>query len=282
MLLWPDRLAHNISLIGRSITNLDRKSVPNKPGNNKTNRLYQRVANTLARDIRTRKFVPEQRLPAERDLAHRFEVSRPTIREAIIALEISGLVDVRKGSGVYVRDESASTSEMSELDIGPFELIEARMLFECEIAGLAAELITDDQIKGLETILKDMEKETLTGASSEIADREFHLSIARITNNSAVVGTLEYLWDVRRHSPLCIRLMSEVRTTNTKPIVQQHQVVLDAIATRDPEQAKSAMREHLAGAIERLLAATEIDAMERAREEVARQRKRYGDRAASE
>ncbi len=252
--------------------------MPNKPVHKKTSRLYQRVANTLARDIRAEKFVPGQRLPAERDLAQRFEVSRPTIREAIIALEINGLVDVRKGSGVYVRDKSASTKGMAELDIGPFELIEARTMFECEIAALAAQLVTDDQIKGLEAILEDMEKENLTGVSVELADREFHLSIARITNNSAVVGALEYLWDVRYHSPLCIRLMSKVRATSVKPIVQQHQKIIDAIAGREPEKARSAMRNHLSAATEGLLAATEVDAMERAREEVEKHRKRYGNR----
>ncbi len=254
----------------------------NKPVHKKTSRLYQRVANTLAREIRAEKFVPGQRLPAERDLAQRFDVSRPTIREAIIALEIIGLVDVRKGSGVYVRDESASTDEVTELDIGPFELIEARTLFEGEIAGLAAELVTDDQIKGLKAILDDMEQENLAGVSGELADREFHLSIARVTNNSAIVGALEYLWDVRYHSPLCIRLMSKVRATGVKPIIKEHQKIIDAIASRNPEKAKSAMREHLAGVTEGLLAATEVDAMQRAREEVEKHRKRYGNRVAQE
>ena len=252
------------------------------PAQKKTNRLYQRVANTLSREIRAEKFVAGQRLSAERDLAQRFNVSRPTIREAIIALEIIGLVDVRKGSGVYVRDEPAPTDEMSELDIGPFELIEARTLFESEIAGLATELVTDDQIKGLEAILDDMEQENLAGVSGELADREFHLSIARITNNSAIVGALEYLWDIRYHSPLCIRLMSKVRATGIKPIIQEHQIIIDAIASRNPEKAKSAMREHLAAVTEGLLAATEVDAMQRAREEVEKHRKRYGNRVVTE
>ena len=252
------------------------------PVQKKTSRLYQRVANTLVREIQAEKFVPGQRLPAERDLAQRFDVSRPTIREAIIALEITGHVDVRKGSGVYVRDESASTDEMAELDIGPFELIEARTLFECEIAGLAAELVTDDQIDDLEATLDDMDKENIAGVSGELADREFHLSIARITNNSAVVGTLEYLWDVRYHSPLCIRLMSKVRATGVRPIIQEHQTVIDAIASRDPEKARSAMREHLARVTEGLLEATEVDTMQRAREEVEKHRKRYGKRVVSE
>ena len=252
------------------------------PIQKKTNRLYQRVANTLAREIRAEKFVPAQRLPAERDLAQRFDVSRPTIREAIIALEITGLVDVRKGSGVYVREDAASAGEVSGLDIGPFELIEARALFEGEIVALAAKLATDEQVQELEKILDDMEQEYRESGSAEMADREFHIAIARITNNSAIVAALEQMWDVRYHSPLCIRLMNQVRETDVRPVIQEHKIVVEAIASRDPEQAKSAMHDHLTRTTQRLLEATEIDALERAREEVERQRKRFTGRVLQE
>jgi len=244
----------------------------------RTTRLYQRVANTLAREIRAGRYVPGQRLPAERDLALRFDVSRPTIREAIIALEIVGLVDVRKGSGVYVIEEPEDAEDVSELDIGPFELIEARTLFEGEIAALAARLADETQIGALREILADMEAENREGISGELADREFHLYIARMTQNSAMVGALEYLWDVRYHSPLCVRLMNQVRATGIKPIIRQHEVIVDALATGDPALARSAMRDHLTAVTEELLAATEVDAMQRAREEVDRQRKRQASR----
>ena len=252
------------------------------PIQTKTKRLYQKVANTLARDIRTGKFVQGQRLPAERDLAQRFEVSRPTIREAIIALEIIGLVDVRKGSGVYVADDASPTGDLTTLDIGPFELIEARTLFEGEIAALAAELATKQQIQDLESILEDMKRENREGISGEIADREFHLSIARITENSAIVSALEHLWDVRYHSPLCVRLMTQVRDKGLKPIIDDHQAIIDAIASGDPGVAKAAMRNHLSRVTEGLLEATEVDAIQRAREEVQRQRRRFANRTGAE
>ncbi len=245
------------------------------PARKKPTRLYQSVADALAKEIRAGKFVTGQRLPAERDLAQRFNVSRPTIREAMIALEIVGIVDVRKGSGVYVQSDQAAAGQMAELDIGPFELIEARILFECEIAALAAQHANDDDIVALRAIVDDMLHENRAGISGELADREFHLAIARITNNSAVVGALAYLWDVRYHSPLCIRLMTKVREKGIKPVVDDHTKIVDAIATGDPNSARRAMHEHLSGVIDGLLNATEVEAMQRARKEIEEQRERF-------
>ncbi len=252
------------------------------PIQTKTNRLYQKVANRLASDIRAGRFVTGQRLPAERDLAQRFEVSRPTVREAIIALEIIGLVEVRQGSGVYVRSDGGDEERLSGLDIGPFELIEARTLIEGEIAALAAELITDAQLEQLEAVIEDMKAENRTDVSGELADREFHLTIARATNNSAIVSVLEHLWDFRYHSELCVRLMNQVRASGVKPLVDEHQAIVDALRTRDPAEAKAVMRAHLLNTTDNLLAATEVDAIQRAREEVERHRRRYAARAARE
>ena len=244
------------------------------PTQTKTTRLYQKVANSLAREIGAGKFAPGQRLPAERDLAQRFDVSRPTIREAIIALEIGGLVEVRSGSGVYVRADAAA-GDMGELDIGPFELIEARTLLEGEIAALAAELATEEQLDKLEAILEDMEKENREGITGELADREFHLSIARSTNNSAIVSALEHLWDVRYHSPLCVRMMNQVRASGMRPIIDEHRAIVDAIRTRNPATARAAMRNHLSHVTRGILAATEVEAIERAKAEVEKHRKRF-------
>ncbi len=252
------------------------------PIQKKSNRLYQRVADKLAREIRSAKFVPGQRLPAERDLAQRFDVSRPTIRESIIALEIIGLVEVRKGSGVYVLESDKSEGDLEGLDIGPFELIEARMMLEGEIAALAAKLANREQIADLEKILDDMDRENRAGVSGEIADREFHLAIAQITDNSAVVSALEHLWDVRYHSPLCIRLLNQVRATGVKPIIDEHRQIVDSIASGDPDAARAAMHGHLTKVTQSLLEATEVDAVRRARAEVEKQRRRFSAGVTSE
>src|SRR3954468_24509935 len=108
-------------------------------------RLYQQVASTIEREITEGRYQPGQRLASERDLAEELGVSRPTLRRAVIALEMRGLLESRQGSGVYVRRMTvAGSSPTRDLDIGAFDQAEARRLFEGEVAALAATLITDD------------------------------------------------------------------------------------------------------------------------------------------
>src|SRR3954447_2366374 len=95
-----------------------------------TRRLYEQIAQKLARDIATGRYEVGQRLPSERELAQSFSVSRPTVREAIIALELDELVEVRTGSGVYVTNREPPTGQAGVKDIGPFELLEARRAIE--------------------------------------------------------------------------------------------------------------------------------------------------------
>src|SRR5215469_16087368 len=107
-------------------------------------RLYQQVAATIERAITQGEYQPGQRLASERDLAEELGVSRPTVRRAVIALEMRGLLESRQGSGIYVRRRTAGGPPTPrELDIGAFDQAEARRLFEGEVAALAATLITD-------------------------------------------------------------------------------------------------------------------------------------------
>ena len=119
-------------------------------------KLYQRIAAELAADISKNVFATGSRMPAERDLAEMYKVSRPTIREAMIALEIRGWVEARQGSGLYVtdRDHGSAKEEALELDVGAFDVTEARVLFEGEAAALAAQSITAQQIAELEEALE--------------------------------------------------------------------------------------------------------------------------------
>jgi len=119
-----------------------------------TRKLYQQVASTIMGSIMSGKYKPGERLPSERDLAVAFKVSRPTIREAMIALEIRGLAETRHGSGIYVTDQPAAATNSADLDIGAFELTEARRLFEGEAAALAATQVSDEFIEALERIAR--------------------------------------------------------------------------------------------------------------------------------
>ncbi len=161
-----------------------------------TRRLYEQIAQKLARDIAIGRYELGQRLPSERELlAQAFAVSRPTVREAIIALELDGLVDVRTGSGVYVMNKKPPSGKAGATDIGPFELLEARRSIEGEACALAASRIDEGQLVELEVLIAEMFDENEHDVvKSEDADRRFHELIARSTQNSGMIAAVQMLW----------------------------------------------------------------------------------------
>jgi GntR family hexuronate regulon transcriptional repressor len=243
-------------------------------------KLYQQVASTIMAAITAGKYKPGERLPSERDLAVAFKVSRPTIREAMIALEIRGLAESRHGSGIYVSDNPAAQVPAGDLDIGAFELTEARRLFEGEAAALAATTITDEQLQELEAIIAEMVDENARKQKGEIADRSFHVTIARATRNTAITTVIENLWDMRYKSPLCAYMLERARRVGVQPRISEHRKILAALRKHDSKGARKAMRDHLARVIDGLLAATESDAIEGARTKAVRNRHEYSRRLA--
>lgn len=246
-------------------------------------KLYEKVADSIANSIRDEKFANGRRLPSERDLAEKFKVSRPTVREAMIALEIRGLVESRHGSGVYVTTRAKnivqSEGEPSpELNIGPFELTEARRLFEGEAAALAATLMTDERLAILENLVERMEKFDAKAEAQDIEwiDRQFHLAIAETTQNSAIVAVVENLWDWRYASLLCRSMLARA---TVRPVASEHRSILDALKTRDPQTAREAMRLHLTQVIEAIFKATELDSVEKAKSQIKAKRSEYAKRA---
>src|SRR5689334_15089404 len=150
-------------------------------------RLYRQIADQIAGLIERGEYGPGERLPPERDLAKQLGVSRPSVREALIALEVEGYVEVRIGSGVYVVERPASGADARPAeDSGPFELIKARWLIEAECAALAAKHATRTQVRAIEDALDRMEAERVRGAMPLDADRQFHLRIAEASGNSAL------------------------------------------------------------------------------------------------
>lgn len=239
-------------------------------------RLYERVAQALAREVMSGTYPIGGRMPSERDLAARFDVSRPTIREAMIALEVDGLVEVITGSGVYVRAYTRKHGTAAPMDIGPFELLEARARVEGEAAALAARHITEEEIAELEALVAEMEAENARDVvMSEDADRRFHMCIAEATKNSAMVYVVQSLWDVRSQSLQTVTFLEKVRAEGIKPRIDEHSAIVEALRTRSPDRARKAMRDHLRGVAEMIFKATEAEALERARAELAETRERY-------
>lgn len=216
-------------------------------------RLYLQIADRLADSIKEEGLSSGARLPSERELAASFDVSRQTVREALIALEVAGTVEIKLGSGVYVKAPSArSMQEVLEDAPSPTEILEARKIFESEAAALAATLITDSELAQLKGFLEQMQKhesahDTL---ATEEADKQFHLLIAKATRNSAIFNTIKWLWDLRGKSKISQIFHNKVRSTGSHPNISEHQKIYDALADKDAKVAQAAMVMHLRQVLE--------------------------------
>lgn len=238
-------------------------------------RLYERVSTDIAAKIEAGEYPLGARLPSERQLAQSYDVSRPTVREAIIALEVDGMVEVRKGSGVYVTATQPADVDGPSADVGPFELLEARRQIEGEVAALAAGRITDEQLGELRALVKAMGDAGADSARAEVADRQFHELIASASLNSAFVAVVELLWDMRARSSLYRLLSNKAHIAGVTPSVAEHEDIVRALEARAPAAARAAMQKHLGRVLEALLEATEVHEVELARKRVADERSRY-------
>src|SRR4051812_49408592 len=209
-------------------------------------RLYRQIADQISTLISSGEFGPGHRLPSERDLARQLGVSRPSVREALISLEIEGKVEVRVGAGIFVAaPRSPALSDAAEEGQGPFELLRARWLVEGEVAAVAARERTDadlDVIRGAVEELARLQKQNLSGDS---ADRDFHIGIAQATHNSPLVSVVHYLWDRGRGS-MWKRMEHHFETAVLRAAtLRDHRAVYEAIAAGAPRDARSAMHRHL-------------------------------------
>jgi len=238
-------------------------------------RLYQAVVRNILTLIDSGVYPPDSRLLPERELAEHFEVSRLTIREAIVALETLDRVRVKTGSGVYVK-EPKKNARLNALDIGPFELTQARAVIEGEAAAIAASMITDEQLKELEGALALMTPETQADdASAEEADRRFHLIISQATNNSAILMTIQNLWEIRETSSQVKKAYEGVCKQGGEDRMLEHKAIYDALKSGDSDAARKAMHLHFARLIDALLHVSEAQAIEAARKEALKSRQQF-------
>lgn len=237
-------------------------------------RLYQRLARVIFDDLATGRYAVGDRLPAERELSIDHGVSRPAVREAMIALEVQGYIEVRVGAGAFVR-RLPGDEERPGFAITAFELTEARLLFEGEAAALAAVHITDGELAHLDALVTQIGQENLKAEVTEEADRAFHFAIATATRNAAVLMTIEHYWHLRDTSPACALLHRKARNAKIRPVVEEHRAIAAALRSRDPGAARAAMRAHLSAVMDHLLFTTEERAIEQARQSMAQTRARY-------
>ncbi|MBR0707494.1 FadR/GntR family transcriptional regulator [Bradyrhizobium liaoningense] len=215
-------------------------------------RLYRQVADQLRSLIDSGEYAVGSRLPTERELAEQLKVSRPTVREALIALEVEGRLRIRVGSGIYVIEPAAVAAPAAAAVIeGPFELLRAREFLESAIAEQAARVATKDDLARIDASLLAMENVEHPGEASMVHDRAFHVAIAGSLGNAVLVRVVGELFD-QRLNPYFAKLAHYFESPGTwRTALDEHRAVRDAIAAHDPDAARNAMRDHLARSQER-------------------------------
>lgn len=218
-------------------------------GEASNDRSYQRLAARIAELITSGELEVGARLPSERALADRFDVSRTLVREAIIVLELQGAVEVRGGSGIYVSTRGAiaarSTTFMPPAGPGPFELLRARCLIESEIASAAATARKDSDLDRIFAALAAMREHMHDKAANEAADRQFHLRIAESTGNSVLLQVVTALWDHTK-APVWAQMEAHFHTPALRQASQDdHQRIFTRLLERDAAGARDAMRAHI-------------------------------------
>lgn len=238
-------------------------------------RLYHTVANQILEMIDSGVFPPGSRLPGERDLAAKFGVSRVAIRVAEIALQAQGRIEVKVGSGAYVL--GGSSQNLNGLPkVGPFELTEARALYESESAALAAPIITDEALDELKHYIAIMYGKKQANITSDAADEAFHMTIARSTNNPAIIYVIDALWKMRKEAAKVQNIYRLVCDNNASHREEEeHQNILEALQNRDSAAARLAMRAHFTRMIEALLVASEKEAYREVERKTAESRTRF-------
>lgn len=237
-------------------------------------RLFQTIARRIEQLIESGEFPPGARLPGERELAERFEVSRVTVREAEIALQAIGLIEIKTGSGVYVADRPAAARNALP-EVSAFELTEARSLFEAEAAALAAPIITADKLTELDRLLAVMAAEDGDTELSTEADRDFHALIAAASGNQAIIHVIRELWRLRTEVPQVRNAHAAVCKGDARARQREHEAIVDALKKRDPKGARIAMRQHFRRLLETMLDDNEARALSEIKRRSAESRERF-------
>ncbi|MBU2090572.1 MAG: FadR family transcriptional regulator [Alphaproteobacteria bacterium] len=220
-------------------------------------RLTDQIAQVLAQRIGEGELLPGERLPAEKDMAESFGVSRSVVREAVSMLKYDGLVETRQGSGVFVSSNPNTRSfriESGLLD-GAADLravFGLRSIVESAAAGLAAERRAPEDIAVLRGHLEAMATDIAAGREGVDADTAFHTAIARAADNAYLLRFAEFLGGALREAIGAARRNSAQFPGYPDAVQAEHRLIFDGIAAGDPEAAEAAMRQHVQAAMTRL------------------------------
>jgi GntR family transcriptional regulator, transcriptional repressor for pyruvate dehydrogenase complex len=214
----------------------------------KTSRLFEQIVQQVEDSILKGQLKPGDQLPAERDLAQRFGVSRTAVREAVKTLREKGLVEAYSGRGTFVTNGTSQAIRQS-LDLmirinqqeGSANLAELRLVLEPEIAGLAASRIEEQLLSTMREAVAVMERNLQDPDAYVEADLDFHLALAEAAGNPLILSLLDSIVGLLREQ------RSRIFDVQGGPERGQfhHKRILAAVEQRDPEAAREAMRAHL-------------------------------------
>lgn len=223
-----------------------------------TERTYQKIARHLKAQIIAGDYRIGDRLPAERELAGRLGVSRASLREALLALEIAGVVEIRGGAGVFVlNNQDISEFEINDFlkgEPGPYEILEVRRIIEGQTAYGAALKASREEVEELENLVQQL-LDTALDATDEFSmlDREFHIQVAKTSGNSVLLQMVNWLWDIGK-GPMWKRWYYDQRSRNIRERSRNdHQEIFLFIKNKEAEMARTAMAAHVDRLIHRFL-----------------------------
>ncbi len=215
-------------------------------------RLYQQIADRVRALIQQGNYAEGSRLPPERDLALQLGVSRPSLREALIALEIEGSVEIRMGSGVYVCSRAPRRATLLQtMGESPAELMQARAALEGAVIVLACVNVTPQGLARLQESIDAMRADIAHGRDVMEHDREFHIRLAEMSGNNILTSLVATLFDERR-GPLASHMRIRLESLPSwNAALAEHELILKCLQSRDPLSAESAIRAHIRAAAER-------------------------------
>ena len=210
-------------------------------------RLHDQISEQINNLIAEGMLKPGDRLPAERELAERFKVSRNSVRDALRTLEARGLVEIRQGDGTYIRETTAAELYQAMIDVLALkketllEIMQVRKIIEPGVAYYAAQNVTPEKMAQLEEIVARHEAKAGVGDPGVEEDSQFHYSIAAMTGNGFLVRLLQLINENLKESREIILQYPDTKSATRLG----HRRILQALANRDPEAAQEAMAGHI-------------------------------------
>lgn len=212
-------------------------------------RRYLQIAQNLVDEINSGKFSVGDRLPPERELSTTLGVSRTTVREALLALEIMRFVEIRVGSGVFVLPENLRDPDRGDLiasdEVGPWEVLEARRMVEGKSAFCAAMRIDDSTLEAIDKTILEMETHLLDIPKFDQADADFHALVARAAGNGVIESYVAHLWSMRDNSLWQSWYDQTRKVENRRQSIKDHRAIYNALKRKLPDVAQTAMEAHM-------------------------------------